>query len=228
MSEYHGGWFQVRIPEDAHSGLAAYQMLWLDRTGDVLASSGKALFRISADMPLDDRRSGAGVDTGAGKGRTQIKPRPDDDVGNARDGGVQGTTMSGKTKQLKTPVVDYVVIIGGDGVEVRGGRYPFEFTLPSDARLNDRGVLTFLVNGEDKGGPPVGEVRGLPVFNIKINGHEVESITLANLVTRAWTVTFDARILQSGRNEIIFSGAGGGYRVKVTDAVLWFHRDIAW
>lgn len=222
ISEYHGAWLLVQIPRDADPDFGLGRLLWLDRRGDVLATSGDRLFRVASATPQAAQNPAPGAD-----------PRPNREPIPAKEKmttpGVRGEAQNPtvlttpgiavQAKRLPIPVADYVTI-GLNEIDIKHNvRYPLAFMLPADVRHDDRAVLTFVVN------PEVGGVNN--ELYVSINGQDVESISFGHAGTRAWSVTFHARVLRSGRNEIVFSGRTGGLRLKVKDIVLWFHRDIA-
>ncbi len=219
--EYHGAWLLVQIPRDASLNLGSCRLLWLNRRGDVLASSGDRLFRVTSAPAQAAQKPVPGADPRAKQEAIRAKEKMTTPGVRGEAQEAQGMTTPGiamKAKRLPTPVTDYITI-GLNELDIKIGiRYPLAFMLPADVRLDDRVVLTFMVNAA------VGGVQNR--LYISINGQDVESIEFGHAGTRAWSVTFHARILRSGRNEIVFSG--GGMRLKVKDTVLWFHRDIAW
>jgi hypothetical protein len=209
--EYYGAWFLVQIPRDAGLDRGPCRLLWLNRRGDVLASSGDRLFRVVSAASRAARPE-----------RDIIRPRERMTAPGARAEAQEAQVMTApgiavQAKRLPTPVVDYVTI-GLNELDIKVGvRYPLAFMLPADTRLDDRVVLTLMVNAA------VGGVQNR--LYISVNGQEVESVEFGHAGTRAWNVVFNARILRPGRNE--FEISGGGMRLTVKDIVLWFHRDIA-
>ena len=221
--DYYGAWFQVQIPRDAPLDLGPRRLLWLDRRGDVLASSGDMLFRVVSATPQAAQQPVPGADPRPKREPVQAKQKLTTPGvrGEAREAQVMTTPgIAVQAKRLPVPVVDYVTI-GLNEIDIKQDvRYPIAFVLPTDVRNDDRVVLTFMVNAEAGG-----------VENrlwIEINGSDVRNYSFNHTGTRAMSVIFHARILREGRNEIVLSGRTGGLRLKVDEIVLWFHRDIAW
>jgi hypothetical protein len=60
MTEYHGAWFLARIPDNADPDLGLCRLLWLNRRGEILATSGDRLFRLGPATPAPLNRPEAG------------------------------------------------------------------------------------------------------------------------------------------------------------------------
>lgn len=222
--EYHGAWLLVQIPRDAGLNLGPCRLLWLDRDGDVLASSGDRLFRVSSATPQAAQNPAPvpGADPRAKREpiRAKEKMTTPGVRAEAQEARVMTTPGIGvQAKRLPIPAADFVTI-GLNELDIKDGiRYPLAFTLPVDLRHEDRVVLTFMVNAQ------AGSVNN--ELYITINGSDVRSYDFNYSGTKAMSVVFHARILLEGRNEIVLSGRTGGQRLKVDEIVLWFHRDIA-
>jgi hypothetical protein len=220
--EFMGAWFRVQIPQNARLDMGPCRLLLLDAPGDILATSGNRFFRVvSVGTKVSPKPTpGADPRPGGESVRPKEKMTTPGVRGEAQDPTVMTTPgIAVQAKRLPIPVVDYVTI-GLNELDIKHDRsYPLAFLLPADVRHDDRVVLTFMVNAEAGG-----------VENrlwIAINGSDVRDYAFNHTGTRAMSVTFHARILREGRNEIVLRGRTGGLRLKVDEIVLWFHRDIA-
>lgn len=221
--EYHGDWLRARIPQSARPESGAMRLLLLDRIGEVLATSGNQFFRVIAEgPPTPEKVSPApGVPDPRGK-REEAREK------------VQMSTpgVRAQAKRLPTQIADYVVIadeaivledherrVRGDSPTIR-----LSFTLPNDAILNDRAVLTYMMN-------PTGEHPSNPrTARVLVNGHLLEEYEFREGTNRGMWIAFRGynRILRHGENSVEFRCFVGGEKITIDDVVLWYHREIEW
>jgi len=222
--EYHGDWMQVQIPRAADLNLGPGRLLWLNRRGDVLASSGDRLFRVTSAAPQAAQNPAPvpGADPRAKQESIRAKEKMTTPGVRAEAQEAQVMTtpgVSAKARRLPIPVADYVGI-GVREIQLNTDR-PFvsSFMLPADVRLDGHAVLTFMAN-------PTG--NDLPSLFVSINGHEIKSLHFNEGAIRACQIRFDARtILAAGHNELVFRIRQMSFEmIKVDEIVLWFHRDI--
>ena len=220
--EYHGAWSLVQIPREADPNLGPGRLLWLDRRGGVLATSGDRLFRVALPTSQAAQNPAPGADPRPKRDPVRAKEKMTTPGMSAEAQDPTVMTAPGvavQAKRLPIPVADYVTI-GMNEIDIKQDvRYPIAFVLPTDVRNDDRVVLTFMVNAQ------AGSVNN--ELYITINGSDVRSYDFNYSGTKAMSIVFHARILREGRNEIVLSGRTGGQRLKVDEIVLWFHRDIA-
>ena len=107
-------------------------------------------------------------------------------------------------------VAHYVVVRDN---EFSGGGH-FRFTLPENAALTGRSILTWHLL-EIYGEGPIG-------YAVHVNSHQILTQLLEPRIWNATvTETFPASHLQRGNNTVAFSLTSGG-NLRVSDVVLWF------
>ena len=94
----------------------------------------------------------------------------------------------------------------------------FFFTLPSDASVTSNSILAYVID-------TIGSIKNLKL-RVTVNKKKAQELTLNSHHLMTLHEIMGGDYLQVGQNEIRFHIYSGSGKLKLSDVVLWWQRDV--